>query len=71
MKRTKTLLSAAEHSLGSQETPEASALEMEGLLEDYEKYSERMADLMRRIEEKIKKFSCVDKLLEIHGIGLK
>ena len=54
MKRAKTLLSAAEHSVGSQEAPEAAELEIENLLEDYEKYSSRMEDLMRRIEEKIK-----------------
>ena len=50
MKRAKTLLSAAEHSIGSQEAPEAAALEIESLLEDYEKYKGRMAELMGRME---------------------
>ena len=54
MKRAKTLLSAAEHSVGSQEAPEAASMEIWNLLEDYEKYSSRMDDLMARIEEKIK-----------------
>mgnify|MGYP005754080429 FL=1 len=71
MKRAKTLLTAAQHSIGSQEAPETAALEIESLLEDYEKYNRRMADLMRRIEEKIQEIPYVDKLLAIHGIGLK
>ena len=71
MKRAKTLLSAAEHSIGSQEAPEAAALEIESLLEDYEKYKGRMAELMGRMEEKIKEVPYVEKLLAIHGIGLK
>ena len=71
MKTAKTLLSAAEHSIGSQEAPEAAALEIESLLEDYEKYKGRMAELMGRMEEKIKEVPYVEKLLAIHGIGLK
>ena len=38
MKRARTLLSAAEHSVGSQEAPETASLEIRNLLEDYEKY---------------------------------
>ena len=71
MKRAKTLLSAAEHSVGSQEAPEAASMEIRNLLEDYEKYSSRMDELMAKIEEKIKEVPYVDKLLEIKGIGLK
>ena len=57
--------------MGSQEAPEAASMEIWNLLEDYEKYSSRMDDLMARIEEKIKEVPYVDKLLEIKGIGLK
>ena len=64
------MLSAAEHSIRSQEALEA-ALEIESLLEDYKKCNGLMADLMERIEEKIKDVPYVDKLLEINGIGLK
>ena len=71
MKRAKTLLSAAEHSVGSQEAPEAASMEIRNLLEDYEKYSSRMDELMDKIEAKIKEVPYVDKLLEIKGIGLK
>ena len=46
MKMAKTLLSAAEHSVGSQEAPEAASMEIWNLLEDYEKYSSRMDDLI-------------------------
>ena len=56
MKRAKTLLSAAEHSIGSQEAPEAAALEIESLLEDYEKYKGRMAELMEEWKRRSKRF---------------
>ena len=70
MKRAKILLSAAEHSVGSREAPEA-ALEIRNLLEDYEKYDSRMKELTAKIEEKIKEVPYVDKFLKIEGIGLK
>ena len=65
------MLSAAERSVGSREAPEAASMEIRNLLEDYEKYSSRMDELMAKIEEKIKEVPYVDKLLEIKGIGLK
>ena len=71
MKRAKTLLSAAEYSVGSQEAPEAASMEIRNLLEDYEKYSSRMDDLMAKIGAKIEEVPYADKLLEIKGIGLK
>lgn len=70
-KRAETLVEAARHSVGSHEAPEAARLEIQILLEDYEKQSGREADLMDRIEGKIMQIPYVDKLLEIKGVGLK
>ena len=39
MKRAKTLVSAAEHSVGSKEAPEAARIELRNLLEDMDVYA--------------------------------
>ena len=70
-KRAKTLLSAAEHSIGSREASDAARIEIENLLTDYEVFAGRQEDLQRRIEEKLQEISYVEKLLEIRGVGLK
>ena len=54
MKRAQTLVSAAEHSVGSKEAPETA----------------RMDELLRNIEEKPGEIPYVDKLMEIKGNGL-
>ena len=53
MKRTKTLVEAAEHSIGSREAHEAARIELRILLSDYERQAVREAELMGLIEEKI------------------
>ena len=60
----------AEHSIGSQEAPEAARVELQILLSDYEMYNHRMDDLMQTIEEKLYEIPYIDKLLEIKGIGM-
>lgn len=70
-KRARTLLSAAECSIGSQEAPEAARLEIQNLLADHEVFSSRLDDLMGRIAEKLTEIPHIDKLLEIKGIGLR
>ena len=70
-KRAKTLVSAAEHSVGSQLAPDGARIEIEDLLKDYETMAAREAKLMAMIKEKIVKVPYVEKLLEINGIGLK
>ena len=70
MKRAKTLVSAAEHSVGSKEAPEAARYELRNLLNDMDVYAVRMEELLRSIEEKLKEIPYVDKLMEIKGIGL-
>lgn len=71
LKRARTLVSAAEHSIGSTEAPESARIEIRNLLNDYEVYKNRMDDLMREIEAKLSEIPYIDKLMEINGIGLK
>ncbi len=71
MKRAKTLVTAAEHSVGSREAPEAARVELRILLSDYEMQTAREAELMSLIKEKMAEVPYVDKLFEIKGVGLK
>lgn len=70
IKRAKTLVSAAEHSIGSKEASETARMELQLLWEDYDSYTARMEELLRRMEDKLKEIPYIDKLLEIKGIGL-
>ena len=69
MKRAKTLVSAAEHSVGSREAPGAARMELRNLLNDMDVYTARMEELLRNIEEKLKEIPYIDKLMGIKGIG--
>lgn len=71
IKRARTLVSAAEHSIGSTEAPGSARIEIRNLLNDYEIYKNRMDDLMQEIETKLSEIPYIDKLMEINGIGLK
>ncbi len=70
MKRAKTLVTAAEHSVGSTEAPEAARMELKNLLADMDVYTARQEELLRNIEEKLKKIPYIDNLLSIKGIGM-
>ena len=70
MKRAKILVSAAGHSVGSKEAPEAARMELKNLLNDLDVYTSRMEELLRKIEEKLKEIPYIDNLLEIKGIGM-
>ncbi len=70
MKRAKTLVSAAEHSVGSKEAPEAARIELKNLLNDMDVYASRLEELLQRIEEKLKEIPYIDNLLAIKGIGM-
>ena len=70
MKRAKTLVSAAEHSVGSKEAPEAARIELRNLLNDMDVYASRLEEPLQSIEEKLKEIPYVEKLMEIQGIGL-
>ena len=69
-KRAQTLVSAAEHSVGSKEAPEAARLELRNLLNDMDVYALRLEELLMRLEEKLREIPYVDKLIAIKGIGL-
>ena len=70
MKRAKTLVTAAEHSVGSKEAPEAARIELRNLLSDMDVYALRLEELLQSIEEKLKEIPYMDKLMGIKGIGL-
>ena len=70
MKRAKTPVSAAEHSVGSKEAPEAARIELRHLLNDLDVYATRLDELLHRIEAILGEIPYVDKLMEIKGIGL-
>ena len=70
VRRHRKLLSAAEHSVGSKEAPEAARIELKNLLNDMEVYASRLEELLQDIEEKLKEIPYVDKLMSIKGIGL-
>ena len=69
-KRAKTLVTVAEHSVGSKEAPEAARMELKNLLSDLEVYAGRLEELQEGIEKKLKEIPYVDKLLEIKGVGM-
>jgi len=70
MKRAKTLVTAAGHSVGSKEAPEAARMELRNLLKDMDVYASREDELLQGIEEKLKEIPYIDKLLAIKGIGI-
>ena len=70
-KRAKTLLSAAEHSIGSQEALNSARIELKNLLEDYERLNNRLTELLEQIEEQLSQIPYIDKILEIKGVGFK
>jgi len=71
MKRAKTLLEAAEHSVGSHEGTTSARLELKMLLEDYESRNARLQEVMGLITELVGQIPMAEKLLEIKGVGIK
>ena len=71
MKRAKTLVTAAEHSVGCTEASETARYEIRILFSDFDLYVARESEIVGMINEKIKEIPYIDKLLEIKGIGLK
>lgn len=71
IKRAMTLVTAATNSIGVCEGSECARLEIRNLLNDFEVYTNRMEDLMQKIEEKLSEIPYMDKVLEIKGIGPK
>lgn len=71
LKRAKTLVEAAEHSIGCQEGLRAARREIRDLLDDYEVYKKRVDEIMVLLEELLQDVPYIDKLLAIKGIGIK
>lgn len=71
LKRAKRIVSAAEHSIGSQEGLTVARMEIRDLLNDYEVYSKRVDELLDLLTGLLEKIPFIDKLLEIKGVGLK
>lgn len=71
LKRARTLVKAAEHSVGCRDAQDAARIELKILLADYDMQLQRESELMTMIEEKITEVPYIDKLLEIKGVGMK
>ena len=71
IKRAKTLIEAAEHSIGSREGLTSARMEIAILLEDYEAKSAGLEKVMDLIEELCRQIPMAEKLLAIKGIGMK
>lgn len=71
MKRAKTLIEAAEHSIGSKEGLTAARMEISILIEEYEAKQKRLEQIMELIEELCQQIPMAEKLMEIKGVGIK
>ena len=69
--RAKTLIEAAEHSVGSKEGAVSARMEIRMLLEDYESRNTRLQEVMVLIEELVRKIPMAEKRLEIKGVGIR
>ena len=70
-KRAQTLVTAAEHSVGSKEGATAARMEIRMLIEDYESRNARLQEIMTLIDELVKQIPMAEKLLGIKGVGIK
>ena len=71
LKRAMTLVNAAMNSIGKTEGPEAARIELKNLLEDINRYMNRINELMTLLAEKASEVPYIDKLLHIRGVGPK
>ena len=71
VKRAKTLIEAAEYSVGSKEGAISARMEIRMLLEDYESRNTRLQEVIELIEELVSRILMAEKLLEIKGVGIK
>lgn len=67
--KARQLVEAASHSIGKKNAHEAGKIELLELLEDYDRYSTRVDELMKLMEKKAQEIPYIDKILEINGIG--
>ena len=66
--RAKTLIEAAEHSVGSKEGEISARMEIRMLLEDYESRNSRLQEVLALIEELVKQIPMAKKLLKIKPV---
>jgi len=71
LKRARTLVEAAEHSIGTREGKASARMEIRNLLDDYDLYKNRVDEYMALIEELLKQIPYIDKLLAIKGVGIR
>ena len=71
LKRAKTLVEAAEHSIGTREGMSTARMEIKNLLDDHDLYNNRVNEYMAMIEDLLKQIPYIDKLLAIKGVGFR
>ena len=69
-KKAEEIVEAAKHSIGRRQCGKAARSEIKYLLEDMERYSDRIKDLEFEIEETLRQIPNTDKVLEVKGLGL-
>lgn len=69
MKKAQQIYDAARKSIGRKAAPISARMELKNLLQDYETYTARKAEIMVMIEERLPQVSNVDKLLAMNGVG--
>ena len=71
IKRAKTLVEAAQRSIGGKEGATAARMEIHMLLEEYERKTEQLQEVMELIEELVRQIPYSENLLDIKGVGMK
>ena len=71
LRRARTLVEAAEHSIGTGEGSASARMEIKNLLSDYDLYNNRVNEYMELIEDLLQQIPYVDKLLAIKGVGMR
>ncbi len=71
IKRARTLVDAAEHSIGRRDGARSARMEFQMLLADFETKKACMQEVIAIIEELVAEIPAAEKMLEIRGIGMK
>lgn len=71
IKRAKTLVEAAEHSVGCREGANGARVEIKMLLEEYESKQGYIQEILAKIKDLVDEIPTAAELLEIQGVGLK
>ena len=71
LKQARKLYEAAERSIGHSRCPKIARLEIQEILEDLDKYENRLEELTKMLEQAARKLPNADKLFDIPGVGVK